>query len=149
MEPEKLRAKNQPESLSIDLEDEPEKTGEFIECQKGYFGFQFNDTVNAWFSAAIDKEVFAIRSPLKRRTELNPKRLIFNRSDDLRKTFCTDAAFHVVNKTSVEELSRRCKARHPEGLENFFVSAEQFRPNVVIEWPEPFAEDRFFEMRVG
>ena len=49
----------------------------------------------------------------------------------------------------MEELSRRCKARHPEGLENFFVSAEQFRPNVVIEWPEPFAEDRFFEMRVG
>lgn len=32
MEPEKLRAKNLPESLTINLEDDPEKTGPFVEC---------------------------------------------------------------------------------------------------------------------
>ena len=37
-EPARLKAKNLPESLSIDLEEDPEKTGPFIECQKGYFG---------------------------------------------------------------------------------------------------------------
>ena len=147
--PERLRAKNLPESLTIDLDDEPEEVGPLVECQKGYAGYQFNEEIAEWFSAAIDKEVFAIRSPLRRRTRLNPKRLIFDRRDDLRKTFCTDAAFHVVNKTSVEEVEKRMKERHPNGLPNFFISAEQFRPNVVIEWPEPFAEDKFFEMRVG
>ena len=94
-------------------------------------------------------EVFAIRAPLRRRTRLNPKRLIFDRQDDLRKSFCSDAAFHVVNKQSVLDLAERVKQRHPEGLKDFFVSAEQFRPNVVIEWPEAYAEDRFMEMRVG
>lgn len=91
----------------------------------------------------------AIRSPLQRRTRLNPKRLIFERQDDLRKTFCTDAAFHVINKASVDELTQRTKDRHPGGLENFFVSTEQFRPNVVIDWPESFAEDLWFELRAG
>ena len=107
MEPDRLKAKNLPLSLTIDLEDEPEKTGPFIECQRGYFGFQFNDTVCKWFSAAIDKEVIAIRSPLKRRTRGNPKRLLFDRQDDLRKTFCTDSAFHIINKASVETLRKR------------------------------------------
>ena len=46
-------------------------------------------------------------------------------------------------------LREKVKERHPEGLPNFFVSTEQFRPNVVLEWPEAFAEDRFFEFRVG
>jgi len=106
-------------------------------------------SVNAWFSAAIDREVFAIRSPLRRRNRLDPNYLLFDRHDDLRKSFCTDAAFHVVNKSSVELLSKKVKERHPDGLPNFFVSAEQFRPNLVLDWPEPFAEDRFFEFRVG
>ena len=32
MEPERLQAKNLPLSLTIDLDDDPEKTGPFIEC---------------------------------------------------------------------------------------------------------------------
>ena len=32
MEPDRLKAQNLPLSLTIDLEDEPEKTGPFIEC---------------------------------------------------------------------------------------------------------------------
>lgn len=55
----------------------------------------------------------------------------------------------MINKSSVEDLEKKVKERHPEGLPNFFVSTEQFRPNVVVEWPIPFAEDKFFELRVG
>ena len=148
-EPQKLKAKNLPLSLTIDLDDEPDQVGPFIECQRDYQGYQFNETIAQWFSAAIDKEVFAIRSQLKRRTRGNPKRLLYDRHDDLRKTFCTDSAFHVVNKASVAELKKRMEDRHPDGLPNFFCSAEQFRPNVVLDWPIAFAEDEFFEMRVG
>ena len=148
-EPERLRAKNLPLTISIDLEDDPEETGPLVECKKNYTGYQFKEFICEWFSAAIDKEVIAIRSPLRRRNENNPKRIILTRPDDLRKTFCTDAAFHLVNKASVDELRQRVKDRHPEGLPNFFVSPEQFRPNVVIEWYESFAEDRWFEFRAG
>jgi len=123
-EPEKLRAKGLPETISIDLKENPESVGPYLECQKGYFGYQYEEDVCAWFSAAIDKQVVAIRSPLRRRTRLNPKRLLFDRHDDLRKSFCTDAAFHVINKTSVDVLRQKMKERHPEGLSNFFVSTE-------------------------
>ena len=91
------------------LEQDPEEVGPYVECQKNYAGYQYKDTVGAWFSAAIGKEVFAIRAPLRRRTRLNPKRLIFDRQDDLRKSFCSDAAFHVVNKQSVLDLAERVK----------------------------------------
>ena len=39
LKPERLRAKGQPESLTIDLKDDPESVGEFIEVQRGYFGY--------------------------------------------------------------------------------------------------------------
>ena len=106
-EPDKLSAKNLPATISIDLDDDPEETGPLVECKNDYAGYQFKDSICEWFSAAIDREVIAIRSPLRRRSKLNAKRLLFERPDDLRKTFCTDAAFHVVNKASVDELRQR------------------------------------------
>ena len=101
-QPEKLTAKGLPLELKIELNEDPESIGEFVECKKGYFGHKYPEKVNAWFSAAIEREVFAIRSPLRRRNRMNPKRIIYDRHDDLRKSFCTDAAFHLINKSSVE-----------------------------------------------
>ena len=39
--------------------------------------------------------------------------------------------------------------RHPDGLDNFYVSEEQFRPNIVLDLEKSFEEDEYFEMRVG
>jgi len=69
---------------------------------------------------------------------LNHKRLIFSRSSDLRKTFTSDAALHVINKASVDELERRVRQNHPGGLKDFYVSTEQFRPNIVLNTKKSF-----------
>ncbi len=67
---------------------------------------------------------------------------------DLRKTFTTDASFHMVNKQSVDLLRQKVLDAHPEGIGNFWIDAEQFRSNLVIDF-DAFAEDTFIEMRVG
>ena len=41
------------------------------------------------------------------------------------------------------------KERHPEELRNSYLSIEQFRPNIVIDVAEPYAEDRHKELRIG
>lgn len=55
---------------------------------------------------------------------LNPKRHIHMIEGDTRKTFTTDAALHIVNKASVDELRRKVQEEHPEGIPDFYVHAE-------------------------
>ena len=122
--PKRLAEKGLPVSLTLEMDIDPEKElGELIECNKGYAGFKYPDDVCKWFSAAIDKDVVVLRSPMTRKTKINPKRLIFDKSD-VHKTFTTDAALHIINKASVEELESKVRARYPDGLDNFYISSE-------------------------
>lgn len=45
-----------------------------------------------------------VHSKLDRKVDLNPKRHIHMQEGDVKKTFTTDAALHIVNKSSVDEL---------------------------------------------
>lgn len=80
---------------------------------------------------------------------LNPERHIHMTEGDTRKTFTTDAALHIVNKASVDFLRDKVQEEHPEGILDFYVDAEQFRSNIVIESGEAFSEDLYAEMRIG
>jgi len=44
---------------------------------------------------------------------LDPKRHILLKEGDKRKTFTTDAALHIVNKASVEEVKKRVLEQYP------------------------------------
>ena len=79
---------------------------------------------------------------------MNPKRLIFDKSD-ARKTFTSDAALHIINKASVEDLERRVEERYPDGLENMYCAVETFRANIVLDTEAPWSEDNHFELRAG
>lgn len=73
------------------------------------------------------------------------------KESDTRKTFLSDAALHIVNRASVDELRRRVWEKYPQRTDQkdkIFVSVEQFRPNFVINTGEPFSEDYFNEMRL-
>ena len=72
-----------------------------------YEGYQYPDEVNDWFSAAIERKVVVIHTPSERQTKLNTKRTIMGQETDTRKTFCSDAALHIVNRASVDELRKR------------------------------------------
>ena len=68
------------------------------------------------------------------------------KSTDFRKSFQAVSNLHVVNKSSVDLLRQKVADNHPEGIENFYIDAEQFRPNIVIDL-EAFKEDEICEMR--
>jgi len=106
--------------------------------------------VNNWFSVAIDMQVIALHSTFNKDNwkNLDPKRHIHMQQGDLRKTYTTDASFHIINKQSVDLLRQKVLDAHPEGIGNFWIDAEQFRSNLVIDY-DAFAEDTFIEMRVG
>lgn len=114
-------------------------------------GHQYPDDVNDWFSAAIGKKVIAIHSPGNLQVDLDAKRMLLKQDGDTRKTFTRDAALHIVNVASVDELRRRVWARYPEitdPKEKIYVNVEQFRANFVINTGRPFEEDYFCEMRL-
>lgn len=131
----------------MDINPEKDLTGEYIEVNKGYAGYKYPEDVNKWFATAIDADVVALRSSMKRTVKLKPQDLFDKK--DVRKTFTSDAAFHIIAQASVEDLGRRIEERYPDGLENNYLSTETFRPNIVFDTDMPYEEDEFFEMRVG
>ena len=88
VKPELLRAKGLPESIQIDLKVDPASVGplyvreadkvptvvQAVPPMSAFEGYQYNETVCEWFSAAVDKEVLCFRSPPTRRTVLTTKR---------------------------------------------------------------------------
>lgn len=46
-------------------------------------------------------------------------------------------------------MQEKVKSEHPEGVTDFYVAAEQFRPNIVVDSAKAFSEDFFAEMRIG
>jgi len=74
--------------------------------------------VNDWFSAAINRQVFALHSASDRERPLDPKRHILLKEGDKRKTFTTDAALHIVNRASVDEVRKRVLEQYPKAVQD-------------------------------
>ena len=107
--PHRLTDKGLPTDITMDLNiADPSKIGPWFEGAK-HAGYRYPDQVNEWFSAAIDKKVVALHATFDNQKwkTLDPKRHIHMHEGDIRKTFTTDASFHMVNKTSVDELRQR------------------------------------------
>lgn len=87
LEPERLRAQNLPESISIDLDQKPETVGDPVLClaAKGrrYMGYQYSKEVSDWFAAAIDKKVSVVRSFYANKTIPTPKNFPHGKPGDL------------------------------------------------------------------
>jgi uncharacterized protein YcbX len=100
--PEKLETL--PKTLTINLDESP--AGNLFKGAN-HEGYLYPDEINLWFSKAIGRKVLLLHSSGARRMPLNPKRHIHMIEGDVRKTFTTDAALHIVNKASVDDLRQR------------------------------------------
>ena len=96
IEPQLLRAKNLPESITIDLDEDPNTIGPAVDGFRSlmwsgnkddHWGNQYNDTICEWFSVAVEKEIVLIRAPSKLRLNNEKKRTMYTKEDDLRKGF--------------------------------------------------------------
>lgn len=64
-EPNRLTDKNLPSELVIELDVDPTKIGKLWKNEKkGIEGFEYPPSVNQWLSAAIDKQVMLVHSPV-------------------------------------------------------------------------------------
>ena len=146
--PELLRAKGLPETIVLDLDVDPTKIGELYKG-KSHEGHRYPHRVCDWFSTAVERPLILCHSPMERQMPLNPNRHIEMRQGDTRKTYTSDAALHIVNHDSVADLRRRVEERYPNGLDDLWVDAEQFRSNIIIETGQAYSEDLFSELRIG
>lgn len=92
-----------PKSLTLPLDVDPKKIGKLFKAAN-HEGYLYPEYINQWFSQAIGKKVMLLHSSGEKKMSLNPKRHIHMTEGDTRKTFTTDAALHIVNKASVDEL---------------------------------------------
>ena len=81
-----------------------------------------------------------VKSSTSRRLALRNNLQHF-KQPDLTKGFNSGGSFHIINKASLDELESRIKAKYPDGLENDYLSTEQFRPNIVVDLDKAYAED--------
>lgn len=71
--------------------------------------------------------------------------------DDKTKGFCSKAAIHIVNESSVDELRERVlkKYSNPDDIHRMKIEALPFRPNFIINSGVAFSEDTMQEARIG
>ena len=96
----------------------------------------------AWFSAALDR-----RARLVRMDERSERRVVVgDQGPGWSVSFADALPLLVVTSASLAELERRLVER---GVPLVPLAMERFRPNLVVEGAEPFAEDRWARIAVG
>lgn len=93
-----------------------------------------------------------ISAPRDRRMGLDMAKLPFARKENVRSAFISDAPIHVCNMASIRAMEQTIKDKYkdkPEVLAGKEVSIETFRPSFLIDYPEPYAEDEFCELRIA
>lgn len=77
--------------------------------------------------------------------------MLLKEKGDTRKGYARDAALHMINVASVNDLRKRVHQKYPEAKnpeDKVWVDVEQFRPNFVIDTGKAYEEDLFCEMRL-
>ena len=72
--------------------------------------------------------------------------------EDLRRAFLTDAAIHLINRKSIEALTKSVKSRYqddPNFCETVDTGENVFRPTFVIDNGEAYSEEEINEVRLN
>lgn len=113
----------------------------------------YADEINLWFSKAIGRPCSLLQC-------FNPKfRVCLNERGDAgtcrdlesRLNFTNEAQFLLVSEESVSDLNSKLSANTRKGIDGVTVKVNpmRFRPNLVISGGEPYAEDRWRNLKIG
>ncbi|KAL9409896.1 hypothetical protein AB3S75_048173 [Citrus x aurantiifolia] len=115
----------------------------------------YADEVNLWFSKAIGRPCSLLQcfSP-KFRVCLNKRGdTVMCRDLESRLNFTNEAQFLLVSEESVSDLNSKLssKADTRKGIDGVTVKVNpmRFRPNLVVSGGEPYAEDRWRNLKIG
>lgn len=100
------------------------------------FGHLATDEINSWFSQFLDKPVRLVSYSQQQPRESDPQ---YSKPGDT-VSFADGFPLLVISQASLDDLNTRLK--NP-------VTMTSFRPNVVIEGCEAYAEDTWQKLRIG
>jgi uncharacterized protein YcbX len=83
---------------------------------------------------------------------LDEKRLPFSLKTDVRNAFISDAPIHICNVQSIKAMEESIRTKYvdqPDIFASKDVDVLTFRPSFLIDYPEAYSEDEFFELRIA
>lgn len=92
--------------------------------------------INQWFGAVLETDCRLVFMPDDSERQINAR---FNQGDEL-VSFADGYPLLLIGEGSLEDLNGRLEEKLP---------MNRFRPNLVVEGSEPFAEDRWKNVRIG
>jgi uncharacterized protein len=95
-----------------------------------------SDIANEWFSHFLDLNCRLVHMPDESRRPVNPKYSV----NDFPVSFADGYPFLLISRASLDDLNWRL----PEPL-----PINRFRPNIVVEGCEPYAEEQWKQIQIG
>jgi uncharacterized protein YcbX len=130
---------------------EPTLTGQEIEVEiwrDRTLAIDQGDTVSQWFHQALnldkDQTIHLVRQSPQQIRSIDKN---YVQRDDLPVSFADGYPFLLTNTASLEELNQRLEKTYSDQFQK--VPMNRFRPNLVIDTPNPFIEGTWKEIQIG
>ena len=124
------------DSLSIDLANKFEKEINVQVWQSVCKGLLADEYTNNWFSDVLETECFLVQMPDSTERQINKK---FNKGREI-VSFADGYPYLLIGENSLHDLNKKLDKQ---------ISMNRFRPNIVVEGFEAFAEDNWKKIRIG
>ncbi|XP_076912513.1 molybdenum cofactor sulfurase-like [Bidens hawaiensis] len=110
----------------------------------------YDNKIDNWFSNAVGRPCYLLRSSTKTCTSLNrSQNPSICRDIKTRLNFVNEAQLLLISEESVSDLNHRLNSKGSVGLSPMDVDAMRFRPNLVISGGVPYAEDSWSGLIIG
>ncbi|KAH9646366.1 Molybdenum cofactor sulfurase [Citrus sinensis] len=113
----------------------------------------YADEINLWFSKAIGRPCSLLQcfSPTFRVCLNKRGDTVMCRDLESRLNFTNEAQFLLVSEESVSDLNSKLSSNTRKGIDGVTVKVNpmRFRPNLVVSGGEPYAEDRWRNLKIG
>jgi uncharacterized protein YcbX len=108
-------------------------------------GLIYSGEVSEWFSDAIGTDCRLVYMPDDSRRSVNP---LFNKNDDV-VSFADGYPLMVLSGASLDDLNERIASRDADEGVPVPLPMNRFRPNIVVNGCDAFAEDNWRQIQIG
>src|SRR5690349_8529716 len=108
-------------------------------------GLVYNGEVSEWFSDVLGRNCQLVLMPEQTERRVDER---FDRGGDI-VSFADGYPLLLIGEGSLAEVNERLEENYRDADKDVRVPMNRFRPNLVVQGSDPFAEDRWARIRVG